>query len=98
MSQIILNRIKILIMVKITAIILLFLLVLLWYNPLSFVFMFLDLLFVIGTIADYIAYTVLKSLNKNLEATYKKYEKIHDKDNRTPINQSPGSEVQRSES
>ena len=93
MNQITLNRIKILITVKITAIVLVSLLVLLWHNSLSLIFMFLVLLFAIGTIADYIAYTILKSLNKNLEAMYKKHEKTHNKDNRTPINQSPGSEV-----
>ena len=79
MNQTAINRIKLLITVKITAIVFLSLLVLLWHNSLSPIFMFLVLLFAIGAITDYIAYTTLKLINKNLEAIYEKYEKAHHK-------------------
>jgi|GEM_PF-3116376 len=80
MNQTTLTKIKILLMTKIVAIVLLFLLTLLWHNSFSPAFTFLFILLAsflaIGTIADYIAYTILKLLDKNLKSMYEKYEKI----------------------
>ena len=79
MSQITLTKIKILLTAKIVAIVLLFLLTLLWRNSFSPAFVVSVLLvatfFAIGTIADYILYNIIKKLNKHLEETHEKHEK-----------------------
>jgi phosphatidylglycerophosphate synthase len=79
MSQTTLTKIKILLTAKIVAIVLLFLLTLLWHNSFSPTFVVSVLLvatfFAISTIADYILYNIIKKLNKHLEEIYEKYEK-----------------------
>ena len=68
----ILTKIKILLTIKIVAIVLLFLLTLLWRNSFSPAFTFSAMLFAsfsaIGAIADYIVYTRLKLLDENLKS------------------------------
>jgi len=68
----VLTKIKILLTIKIVAIVLLLLLTLLWRNSFSPAFTFSVILFTsflaIGAIVDYIAYTILKLLDENLKS------------------------------
>jgi len=68
----VLTKIKILLTIKIVAIVLLLLLTLLWRNSFSPAFTFSVILFAsflaIGAIVDYIAYTILKLLDENLKS------------------------------